>query len=186
MLLKRFPDKRSLSHAAADQAATAIRRAIADRTHARIIAATGASQLDFLDTLTTTPNINWAKVEAFHLDEYIGLPITHPASFRKFLMENLVRKTGIVNFHQIDGDDADPSAVAREVGEQLASAPIDVAFLGIGVVFLLILIHAAHGGIMSTARAELLVQGTMAFAVLVAFVIVHLRARHVRGTSRPR
>src|SRR5450631_2337207 len=51
---------------------------------------------------------------------------------RKFLMENLVRKTGIVNFHQIDGDDADPSAVAREVGEQLASAPIDVAFLGIG------------------------------------------------------
>jgi O-antigen/teichoic acid export membrane protein len=61
-----------------------------------------------------------------------------------------------------------------------------VAFLGIGVVFLLILIHAAHGGIMSTARAELLVQGTMAFAVLVAFVIVHLRARHVRGTPRPR
>jgi O-antigen/teichoic acid export membrane protein len=61
-----------------------------------------------------------------------------------------------------------------------------VAFLGLGVVFLLILIHAAHGGIMGTARAELLVQGTMAFAVLVAFVIVHLRARHVRGTSRPR
>lgn len=132
MLLKRFPDKRSLSRAAADQAATAIRRAIAARNRARIIAATGASQLDFLDTLTTTPNINWAKVEAFHLDEYIGLPVTHPASFRKFLMENLVRKAGIVNFHPIEGDAADPALVARTVGQHLAEAPIDVAFLGIG------------------------------------------------------
>src|SRR5450755_3203794 len=113
MLLKLFTDKLSLSRAAADQAATSIRRAIADRIHARIIAATGASQLDFLDTLTTTPNINWAKVEAFHLDEYIGLPITHPASFRKFLMENLVRKTGIRKFHWIEGDAADPALVAR-------------------------------------------------------------------------
>ncbi len=132
MLLKRFPDKLSLSRAAADQAATAIRRAIAEHGHARIIAATGASQLDFLDALTKTSNIDWSKVEAFHLDEYIGLPITHPASFRKFLMENLVRKTGILNFHGIEGDAPDPAQVAREVGHDLASAPIDVAFLGIG------------------------------------------------------
>ncbi len=61
-----------------------------------------------------------------------------------------------------------------------------VAFLGIGVVFLLLLIHAAHGGIMGTARAELLVQGTVALSVLVAFVIVHLRAGQTRGTGRPR
>ena len=66
-----------------------------------------------------------------------------------------------------------------------------VAFLGLGMVGLLILIHAAHGGIMDTARAELVVQGSMAFAVLVAFLIVHLRAGHlragqVRGTSTPR
>jgi glucosamine-6-phosphate deaminase len=132
MLLKRFPDKLSLSRAAADQAATAIRRAIAEHNNARIIAATGASQLDFLDALTKTANVDWPKVEAFHLDEYIGLPITHPASFRKFLMENLVRKTGIPNFHGIEGDAPDPVQVAREVGQQLASARIDVAFLGIG------------------------------------------------------
>ena len=61
-----------------------------------------------------------------------------------------------------------------------------VAFLGIGVVFLLLLIHVAHGGIMGTARAELLVQGTVALSVLVAFVIVHLRAGHARGTGTPR
>jgi O-antigen/teichoic acid export membrane protein len=61
-----------------------------------------------------------------------------------------------------------------------------VAFLGLGMVCLLVLIHAAHGGIMGTARAELVVQGSMAFIVLVAFVIVHLRAHHVRGTATPR
>jgi glucosamine-6-phosphate deaminase len=132
MLLRLFQDKVSLGRSAAEQAATAIRRAIAERGRARIIAATGVSQLEFLDTLTKTPGIDWPKVEAFHLDEYIGLPPTHPASFRKFLMERLVSETGIVNFHWIEGDDADPSAVARELGQELASAPIDIAFLGIG------------------------------------------------------
>ena len=132
MLLKLFPDKLCLSRAAADQAATAIRRTITERGRARIIAATGASQLDFLDALTKAPNIEWPRVEAFHLDEYIGLAATHPASFRKFLMENLVRKTGILNFHWIEGDAADPALVARTVGQHLAEAPIDVAFLGIG------------------------------------------------------
>ncbi|HSS30135.1 MAG TPA: hypothetical protein VLL06_03875, partial [Nitrospiraceae bacterium] len=74
MLLKVFGDKSSLGKAAADQAATAIRRAIASRGEARIIAATAASQLEFLDALTKEPGIDWTKVEAFHLDEYIGLP----------------------------------------------------------------------------------------------------------------
>lgn len=137
MLIKVFQDKVSLSRAAAEQAAASIRRAIAERGRARIIAATGVSQFDFLDALTKAPGldgpeIEWAKVEAFHLDEYIGLPAAHPASFRKFLMERLARKTGIVNFHFIEGDAADPSVIVREVGKQLASALIDVAFLGIG------------------------------------------------------
>jgi len=132
MLIKVFQDRVSSSRAAAEQAAAAIRRAIAERGRARIIAATGASQFDFLDALTKAPDIAWWQVEAFHLDEYIGLPATHPASFRKFLMERLQRKTGITKLHFIAGDDADPLAVVREVGAQLASAPIDVAFLGIG------------------------------------------------------
>ena len=132
MLLRLFQDKISMGRSAAEQAATAIRRAIAVRGRARIIAATGVSQLEFLDALTKAPGIDWPKVEAFHLDEYIGLPATHPASFRKFLMERFVSKTGIVNFHWIEGDAADPVAVAREVGRHLASAPIDIAFLGIG------------------------------------------------------
>lgn len=132
MLLKLFPDKVSLGRAAAEQASAAIRCAIAERGRARIIAATGASQFEFLDALTKTSGIDWAEVEGFHLDEYIGMPVTHPASFRKFLMERLVSKTGIAKFHWIEGDAADPGAVIRKVGKELASAPIDVAFVGIG------------------------------------------------------
>src|SRR5579871_4128280 len=132
MLLRVFHDRLSLGRAAADQAANAIRHAIRERGRARIVAATAASQLEFLDALTKTPDIDWKKVEAFHLDEYIGLPISHPGSFRKMLLEQLVHKTGIVNYHLLEGDAADPAGVLREAGKHLASAPIDIAFLGIG------------------------------------------------------
>jgi glucosamine-6-phosphate deaminase len=132
MLIRVFNDKTTLGHAAAEQAAKAIRRAISERGEARIVAATAASQLDFLEALTKAPGIDWTKVEAFHLDEYIGLPITHPGSFRKMLMEQLVSKTGIARYHLLAGDAADPAAVVREVSKQIASAPIDIAFLGIG------------------------------------------------------
>ena len=131
-MLKVFNDKRSLSKAAADQAASAIRKAIAGKGSARIIAATAASQIDFLDELTREPGIDWTRVEAFHLDEYIGLPITHPGSFRKMLLEQLIQKTGIKKYHLLDGDTSDPAEVVVRVGEDLASAPIDIAFLGIG------------------------------------------------------
>lgn len=132
MLLRVFNDKNSLGKAAAEQAATAIRRAFADRGHARIIAATAASQKEFLEALTKMPGIDWSKVEAFHLDEYIGLPLAHPGSFRGMLMAQLVNKTGIRNYHLLEGDAADPAAAVRDVSKQLASAPIDIAFLGIG------------------------------------------------------
>jgi glucosamine-6-phosphate deaminase len=71
-------------------------------------------------------------VEVFHLDEYIGLPVTHPGSFRKMLLEQLVGKTGITHYHLLDGDVADPSEVVQRAGKELASMPIDIAFLGIG------------------------------------------------------
>src|SRR2546427_12522036 len=86
---------------------------------------------DFLDALTNAKNIAWQRVEMFHLDEYIGLPITHPASFRKYLLERLIRKVRIAKYHLLDGG-GDPSEVVHSVGEALRSAPIDVAFVGIG------------------------------------------------------
>jgi len=132
MLIRVFNDKDTLGRAAAEQAATAIRRALSERGPARIIAATAASQLEFLDALTKAPDIDWSKVEAFHLDEYIGLPMTHPGSFRKMLMEQLVNKTGIRRYHLLPGDATDPARAVRDASKQLAAAPIDIAFLGIG------------------------------------------------------
>jgi glucosamine-6-phosphate deaminase len=132
MLIRVFDDRVSLGQAAAEQAAAAIRRAIAEHGQARIIAATAASQLEFLEALTKAPGIDWSKVEAFHLDEYIGLPVTHPGSFRKMLLEQLVQKTGIANYHLLDGDAADPAEVVRRASKDLASKPVDIAFLGIG------------------------------------------------------
>jgi glucosamine-6-phosphate deaminase len=131
MLLKIFDNKLALSQAASAQAAQTLRDAIRANGRARIIAATGASQLDFLDALTKTAGIDWAQVEMFHLDEYIGLPITHPASFRKYLMENLIRKTGIAKYHLLDGE-GDAQAAIERVSKELNSAPVDVAFVGIG------------------------------------------------------
>jgi len=131
VIIKVFNDKIQLGEAAARQAAYTINRAISERGQARIIAATGASQFEFLSALTKTPGIDWAKVEMFHLDEYVGLPISHPASFRKYLLERLIGPTGMMNYHLLDGE-ANPNDVCKRVGAAITSAPIDVAFVGIG------------------------------------------------------
>jgi glucosamine-6-phosphate deaminase len=131
MLLKVFDDKVSLGRVAAAQAAAAIRGAIADRGWARVVAASAASQFEFLEALIGTPDIDWKRVELFHLDEYIGLPMTHPASFCKFLQERLIGKTGITNHHLLNGEE-DPAEVIRRTSKAISVAPIDVAFVGIG------------------------------------------------------
>jgi glucosamine-6-phosphate deaminase len=131
MDIKVFNDKALLAEAAAAQAAASIFKAITDKGEARIIAATGASQFEFLDALTAMPDVDWKRVEMFHLDEYIGLPLSHPASFRSYLLKRLINKVGITRYHLLDGE-SDPASVARKVGTELANAPIDVAFVGIG------------------------------------------------------
>ena len=131
MIIKVFKDKLSLANAAAEQAARHIRDAISTNGSARIIAATGASQLEFLDALTAAPDVDWKQVEMFHLDEYIGLPLSHPASFRNYLFKRLINKVGIAHYHLLDGE-SDPASVARTVGAELAGSPVDVAFVGVG------------------------------------------------------
>lgn len=131
MIIKVFKDKRSLANAAAEQAARHIRDATTTKGRARIIAATGASQFEFLDALTVAPDVDWKRVEMFHLDEYIGLPLSHPASFRNYLFKRLINKVGITSYHLLDGE-SDPASVTQEVGAELAGAPVDVAFVGIG------------------------------------------------------
>ena len=131
MIVKVFEDKKSLGVAAAEQASTTLRCAIRDRGRARIVVATGTSQLEFLDALTQARDIDWQRVEMFHLDEYVGLPIAHPASFRKYLLEKFIGKTGITQYHLLDGE-GDPGEVIRRVGDALRSVQVDIAFAGIG------------------------------------------------------
>lgn len=131
MVIQCFNDKHDMAKVAAEQAASILRQAIREHGKARLIAATGAAQFAFLEVLTKLPDIDWQRVEMFHLDEYIGIPESHPASFRRFLKERLIQKTGMVHHHLLNGE-CDPAVVIREVGDVLLSAPIDVAFVGIG------------------------------------------------------
>lgn len=126
-----FRNKKDLGEAAARHAAAAIRHAIAQRGHARILAATGASQFEFLAALTQAPGIDWPRVELFHLDEYIGIGPDHPASFQRYLLDRLIRPTGITRHHLLDGL-GDPVEVCARIGAELAAGPIDCAFVGIG------------------------------------------------------
>jgi glucosamine-6-phosphate deaminase len=127
-----FDSRLELAQAAATNAAGLIRRAITTRGQAYLIAATGASQFEFLDALVLQPGIDWSTVTFFHLDEYVGLPKSHPASFRRYLQERIVDRIHPGAFHFLNGDVADPAAECRRVGELISRQTIDAAFVGIG------------------------------------------------------
>ena len=126
-----FTTKAELGQAAARDAAATINQAIAERNSACVIAATGASQFDFLDALTLQP-IDWSKVTFFHLDEYVALPESHPASFRRYLRERIVSRVHPRAFHFIDGEADDVQDECRRVGQLITGQVVDVAFVGIG------------------------------------------------------
>ena len=127
-----FPDKVSLGEAAADEAASALRDTIARQGRACVVAATGASQFEFLEELVRAPDVDWRRTVFFHLDEYVGLPASHPASFRRYLKERLADRIHPGAFHFIEGDRPDPEAEARRVGELIRGCEVDLAFVGIG------------------------------------------------------
>lgn len=131
MIVRLFASKAELAEAAAADAAAAIRQAIDHRGEARIIAATGASQFEFLEGLTRAKGIDWSRVEMFHLDEYVGLSDDAPASFCRYLRDRLIDRVGLKRYHLIDGTLAPEAAIAR-VSQAIGRAPIDVAFVGVG------------------------------------------------------
>jgi glucosamine-6-phosphate deaminase len=119
-------------HVAGTNAAATIRKAIAEKGSANVILATGTSQFETLNQLIRENDINWSKVVMFHLDEYIGLPVTHPASFRKYLKERfLANVPPLKAAYLIDGE-TDPQAECERLGNLISSHPIDVALVGIG------------------------------------------------------
>jgi glucosamine-6-phosphate deaminase len=131
MEIKVFDTKSELGQAAARDAAKIINQSIDERDVAYVIAATGASQFEFLDALTLE-EIDWTRVVFFHLDEYVGLPESHPASFRRYLKERVVSRIDPQIFHFLNGEADDVHEECRRVGDLIAEQTIDVAFVGIG------------------------------------------------------
>jgi glucosamine-6-phosphate deaminase len=132
MDIRVFESKQEMGEAAANLADERINAAVAERGGANLILATGASQFEMLAALVTA-DVDWSCVTAFHLDEYVGMEATHPASFRKYLRERFVERVpALAAFHTIRGEVADPAAECRRVGEILREHPIDVACVGIG------------------------------------------------------
>ncbi len=129
-------DKTELGKAAAEHGAGVIREAIKARGHANIIVATGASQFEMIEHLVTYDDIAWDKVTGFHLDEYVGMPITHGASFRLYLWKRFVSRLALplAAFHYLNGEGGTDACQAecKRVGDIIAKHPIDVAFVGIG------------------------------------------------------
>ena len=116
-----------LGRRAAEESARIINEAIFDHGCARIVLSTGASQFETLKYLVKK-NVDWNRVEMFHLDEYVDLPITHPASFRKYLKERFIDQTGVTKAHFVDGT---PEGI-QELTREIRKAPIDLGLIGIG------------------------------------------------------
>jgi glucosamine-6-phosphate deaminase len=124
-------DAKDLARKAAADAAERLRDAIRQHGRANIIVATGASQFEVLAGLVAAEGIDWPKVVGFHLDEYLGLPTSHPASFRRYLKERLVDRVPLGAFHYVDGEH-DAAAECRRLSKLIGDHPIDVALVGIG------------------------------------------------------
>ena len=125
-------DKVEVGKEAAGIAYNAIAKAIEEKGEANIIAATGASQFEFFESLTSMRDLDWSKVRMFHLDEYVGISIEHPASFRKYLKERFIDKTGIKEYYFLDGDVENLEKEVGRLNNIISKHKIDIAFVGIG------------------------------------------------------
>jgi len=126
------PSRKALGAAAALAAAEAMKHLGASMESFAVIFATGASQLETLESLTRIEGIPWDRVQGFHMDEYVGLPIEHVASFRRYLREKLTQKVQMRAFNEVDGTTADLDQFCRVYAEKLATANPKLCLLGIG------------------------------------------------------
>ena len=127
-----YENRKSMGSAAASVIAAEIRRAIQERGRAVVILASAPSQNEFLVNLVEAPDIDWSRVVVFHLDEYLGIDERAPQSFRRFLIDRVVNKVAIGQFHGLRGDAPDPVQEANRYAELLQENPPDLAVLGIG------------------------------------------------------
>ena len=125
-------DPKRLGIEAGKKSAALIREAIKKQGSANIILATGSSQFETLKQLILEKGIEWNKVTMFHLDEYIGLPLSHKASFRKYLKERFLDKVPALKSVNLINGEANPEEECKRLGDLIRKSPIDVALVGIG------------------------------------------------------
>jgi len=129
MKIRIFRSIKELGQATAEHAADELNKAIRERGGARLLLSTGASQFETLAALRKM-DVDWSKVEMFHLDEYVGLPETHKASFIRYLKERFVDGLPLRRVHFVDG--TRPQETIRELTEEIRKSPVDVGLIGIG------------------------------------------------------
>ena len=127
-----FSDVNSLAPAAASDAAAAIEAAISDRGEANVMLATGNSQLVFLAALVEHREVDWSRVTAFHMDEYVDLSPTHTASFQRYMREKVAATIPVKEFHYLTGNTSDPRVEAGRYAALLRAHPLDLCCCGIG------------------------------------------------------
>jgi len=127
-----YSDSVALGKAAGKSAAQLILEAIASKGTANIILATGTSQFETLKELVVNKSIDWSKVVMFHLDEYISLPVTHPAGFRKYLQDRFLSKVPPLKNAWLINGETNPEEECKRLGNLIQKHPIDVALIGIG------------------------------------------------------
>jgi len=127
-----FPGRLQAGAAAAFQAAQCLRDALAKQGSARLVVASAPSQNELLAGLAAAHGIDWDRVTVFHLDEYVGLPATHPASMRNYQRQWLLARVRPAVFHGIRGDCSDPATECARYAALLERAPIDLVCMGIG------------------------------------------------------
>ena len=127
-----FDSIEELGAAAAENTATIVRDAIGANGSARVIFATGNSQFDFVDALRAKAGIDWSKVTAFHMDEYVGMDANHPASFRKWIRERIENELHPSAVHYLEGDAPSAEEECQRFESLLREAPIDLICMGIG------------------------------------------------------
>ena len=134
MDVKILKNKTEMSKAAAAYGAEVLRKVIAEKGSANMIAATAPSQFEMMSFLVKEPGIDWSKVTLFHLDEYIGLPAGHKAGFRLNLKENFINQLpcALAEVFFVNGDTEDPAAFCAEMKKIMADHPVDIAFIGVG------------------------------------------------------
>ncbi len=126
-----YENRRELGQAAARLGERLINEAIALRGEAAIIFATGSSQFEFLESLTKS-TIDWPRLTAFHLDEYVGMSPLHPASFRRYLIDRVFSRVEFKKYHMIQADRGDPQNECHRISAVFDGYHVDVAFIGIG------------------------------------------------------